>query len=174
MISNRTIIYFFFTQFQSLSQPIHSLVRDLQLYRTARPFDRRCTALEWHPRRQGYLAVASKGGDIILWNTNTMGHEQFIEGVRILSLGWCFLKLDGLCLLISRLLISLISLIPLISFTLQEFWELGLKPLQPWNRDCFDVRLIRVPFLKILMIIFSWIKFFKFHYFCSDRFIILS
>jgi hypothetical protein len=32
------------------------------------PFDRRVTALAWHPKEPTLCAVGSKGGDLLLWN----------------------------------------------------------------------------------------------------------
>ena len=60
---------------------VQNILSELQLYRTASPFDRRCTAMEWHPRHISTLTVASKGGDIILWNHEKMKDEVFIQGV---------------------------------------------------------------------------------------------
>ncbi len=57
------------------------LLSDLQLYRMASPFDRRCTALEWHPTHPNKLVVGSKGGDIILWDIETVNNDLFLPGV---------------------------------------------------------------------------------------------
>ncbi|XP_007431630.1 DNA damage-binding protein 2 [Python bivittatus] len=59
-------------------------VRSLYLYRlfrTASPFDRRITALEWHPMHPSTVAVGSKGGDIILWNYEVLNKTCFIKGM---------------------------------------------------------------------------------------------
>uniref|UniRef100_A0A670Z050 DNA damage-binding protein 2 n=1 Tax=Pseudonaja textilis TaxID=8673 RepID=A0A670Z050_PSETE len=59
-------------------------VRSLYLYRlfqTASPFDRRITALEWHPMHPSTVAVGSKGGDIILWNYEVLNKTCFIKGI---------------------------------------------------------------------------------------------
>ena len=52
--------------FQSLTSPVSSLVSDLQLFRTASPFNRRTMAIEWHPTNPNLLVAGSKAGDIIL------------------------------------------------------------------------------------------------------------
>lgn len=52
-----------------------------RLFRTASPFDRRITALEWHPMHPSTVAVGSKGGDIILWNYEMLNKACFIKGV---------------------------------------------------------------------------------------------
>lgn len=58
-------------------------VRSLEsygLHRTASPFNRRITALEWHPTHPTTLAVGSKGGDIMLWNFDALNKTTFIQG----------------------------------------------------------------------------------------------
>ncbi|CAH1773007.1 unnamed protein product [Owenia fusiformis] len=65
---------------KSAKSSIVQLVTDMQLYRTASPFDRRVTALEWHPNNPSMLAVGSKGGDIILWNVNELNQDTFVQG----------------------------------------------------------------------------------------------
>ena len=62
------------------------MVKGLAVYRVASPFDRRCTALEWHPKDKNILAVGSKGGDIIIWNTEKIDHDIFIKGVIVFYL----------------------------------------------------------------------------------------
>ena len=66
---------------QSTRAPVEDLISDLQLYRVSSPFDRRCTALEWHPKYRNRVAVGSKGGDIILWDIETTNNDVFIHGV---------------------------------------------------------------------------------------------
>jgi len=58
-------------------------IKLLSIFKTASPFDRRITALEWHPKLLTTFAVASKGGDIIVWNHNLPEHEIFFEGVSL-------------------------------------------------------------------------------------------
>ena len=62
--------------------PVEDLVSNLQLYRISSPFDRRCTALEWHPANTNKLAVGSKGGDIILWDIESTDNDSFVHGVK--------------------------------------------------------------------------------------------
>ena len=62
--------------------PLARELDDLSLFRTATPFDRRVTALEWHPTNPEVVVAGSKGGDIILWNTLHLSLDQFIQGVR--------------------------------------------------------------------------------------------
>ena len=57
------------------------LCRDFKLCRVASPFDRRVTAIEWHPTQNNIVAVGSKGGDIILWNTQAVDRDKFVGGV---------------------------------------------------------------------------------------------
>ncbi|XP_003214666.2 DNA damage-binding protein 2 isoform X2 [Anolis carolinensis] len=51
------------------------------LFRTASPFNRRITCLEWHPTHPSTVAVGSKGGDIILWDYEVLNKTCFIEGM---------------------------------------------------------------------------------------------
>ncbi|XP_068115572.1 DNA damage-binding protein 2 [Hyperolius riggenbachi] len=50
------------------------------LYRTNSPFDRRVTTLEWHPAHPNTVAVGSKGGDIILWDYESL-NSTLIPGI---------------------------------------------------------------------------------------------
>ena len=60
-------------------------IKKLQAVKVTSPFDCRITALAWHPRWNTSLAVASKGGDIMLFNhkypssTNTIRVEGVIS-----------------------------------------------------------------------------------------------
>ncbi|KAL3861308.1 hypothetical protein ACJMK2_007344 [Sinanodonta woodiana] len=65
---------------KSVQCPVVSSLSEMTLYKTLSPFDRRVTALEWHPVNPNILAVGSKGGDIILWNVNHKKHDKFIQG----------------------------------------------------------------------------------------------
>ncbi|XP_007955739.1 DNA damage-binding protein 2 [Orycteropus afer afer] len=66
---------------QSLQQSfLHSLA-SYRILQKAAPFDRRATALAWHPTHPSTLAVGSKGGDILLWNFNTLDTPTFIKGI---------------------------------------------------------------------------------------------
>ncbi|XP_072550778.1 DNA damage-binding protein 2 [Salminus brasiliensis] len=76
----------------SLGQSIHSHLRQCfqepfirsldsyRLHRTASPFERRVTCLEWHPSHRSTLAVGSKGGDIMLWDYEIQYKTSFIQG----------------------------------------------------------------------------------------------
>ncbi|XP_077451714.1 DNA damage-binding protein 2 isoform X2 [Stigmatopora argus] len=66
---------------QCLQEPF---VRSLNLYKHRAsnvPFDRRITCLEWHPTHPTTLAVASKGGDIELWDYTLCSQKTFIKGM---------------------------------------------------------------------------------------------
>ncbi|ESP01107.1 hypothetical protein LOTGIDRAFT_53959, partial [Lottia gigantea] len=65
---------------KSFTQPLIKEISEFGLFRCATPFDRRTTALEWHPTHQNTLAMGSKGGDIILWNSSTVDKDPFIHG----------------------------------------------------------------------------------------------
>ncbi|XP_070561907.1 DNA damage-binding protein 2-like isoform X1 [Ptychodera flava] len=64
-----------------LAQPFIRMLSNSRLFRTASPFDRRVTALEWHPTEPYTLAAGSKGGDIILWNHARVDKQEFISGI---------------------------------------------------------------------------------------------
>ncbi|XP_069683718.1 DNA damage-binding protein 2-like [Periplaneta americana] len=53
-------------------------IASLSLYKSESPFDRRITFIEWHPKHPETLAVASKGGDILLWNYGTTIYQQLM------------------------------------------------------------------------------------------------
>jgi len=67
--------------FQVTQSPVISLSKQLGVYQTASPFDRRVTALEWHPTRPNVLCVGSKGGDIMLMDTECLDNHKMILGV---------------------------------------------------------------------------------------------
>ena len=66
---------------QRANQPLIDMIHNLGLYRVASPFDRRVTALAWHPTNPNLLAAASKSGDIILLDVNTVDTLHHIYGV---------------------------------------------------------------------------------------------
>ncbi|XP_069077757.1 DNA damage-binding protein 2 isoform X1 [Pleurodeles waltl] len=63
-----------------LQQPFLRSLTSYKLFRTASPFDRRVTCLEWHPTHPSTLAVGSKGGDIILWDYQVLNKTSFVQG----------------------------------------------------------------------------------------------
>ncbi|CAL8356444.1 unnamed protein product [Lota lota] len=65
---------------QCLQEPFVRSLESYSLHRTASPFNRRITALEWHPTHPTTLAVGSKGGDIMLWNFDALNKTTFIQG----------------------------------------------------------------------------------------------
>ncbi|OXB82239.1 UNVERIFIED_CONTAM: hypothetical protein H355_007936 [Colinus virginianus] len=65
---------------QCLQLPFLRSLTSYRLFRTASPFDRRVTCLEWHPTHPSTVAVGSKGGDIILWDYEVLTKTCFIKG----------------------------------------------------------------------------------------------
>ncbi|CAL8294350.1 unnamed protein product [Boreogadus saida] len=65
---------------QCLQEPFVRSLESHSLHRTASPFNRRITVLEWHPTHPTTLAVGSKGGDIMLWNFDGLNKVTFIQG----------------------------------------------------------------------------------------------
>ncbi|XP_077868747.1 DNA damage-binding protein 2-like [Saccoglossus kowalevskii] len=68
------------TMRKSFCQPFVHILSNAKVYRTASPFDRRVTALEWHPTHPTVLAAASKCGDMILWDYERTDKQEFISG----------------------------------------------------------------------------------------------
>ncbi|XP_009869476.1 PREDICTED: DNA damage-binding protein 2-like, partial [Apaloderma vittatum] len=66
---------------QCLQLPFLRSLASYRLFRTASPFDRRVTCLEWHPTHPSTVAVGSKGGDIILWDYEVLTKTSFIKGM---------------------------------------------------------------------------------------------
>ncbi|XP_075358765.1 DNA damage-binding protein 2 isoform X4 [Mycteria americana] len=71
---------------QCLQLPFLRSLASYRLFRTASPFDRRVTCLEWHPTHPSTVAVGSKGGDIILWDYEVLTKTCFIKGIWKLKL----------------------------------------------------------------------------------------
>ncbi|XP_038838199.1 DNA damage-binding protein 2-like isoform X1 [Salvelinus namaycush] len=65
---------------QCLQEPFVRSLSSYKLHRTASPFDRRVTCLEWHPTHPTTLAVGSKGGDVVLWDYSVLNKTSFIQG----------------------------------------------------------------------------------------------
>ena len=55
--------------YQSAVRPIIDNVTSFRVSQLVTPFDRRVTALAWHPQYPHLAAAGSKGGDIILWDS---------------------------------------------------------------------------------------------------------
>lgn len=53
--------------------------------------------MEWHPTNPNILAVGSKGGDIMLWDTANVNNDKMIQGVRYTTMYSCF-PLESRCL----------------------------------------------------------------------------
>lgn len=58
----------------------------MQISTMTSPFNRRVTAMEWHPTNPDLVVVGSKGGDIIWWDTHNVKNQKFIQGV-------CYVKI---------------------------------------------------------------------------------
>lgn len=56
-------------------------LKDFQVYKSVTPFDRRVTAVAWHPKIPQLCAVGSKGGEIILWKYEKDEFEGIAEGI---------------------------------------------------------------------------------------------
>ena len=54
----------------------------MKIFKTSSRFNRRITALQWHPWYNQSVAFASHGGDIHLWEfNNDSQQDKFINGV---------------------------------------------------------------------------------------------
>lgn len=56
-------------------------VKEFCIYKSITPFDRRTTALAWHPKKPNICAVGSKGGEIVIWNYERDEFEGIAEGI---------------------------------------------------------------------------------------------
>lgn len=61
-------MFVFFVLLQATIQPFVQQLSEFRVSHGASPFERRVTALEWHPKHPTMLAVGSKGGDLMLWD----------------------------------------------------------------------------------------------------------
>ncbi|XP_048751800.2 DNA damage-binding protein 2-like isoform X1 [Ostrea edulis] len=57
------------------------MLSDMQISTMTSPFNRRVTAMEWHPTNPDLVVVGSKGGDIIWWDTHNVKNQKFIQGM---------------------------------------------------------------------------------------------
>lgn len=51
------------------------------VYKTASPFNRRVTCIEWHPTYHYMVACCSHAGDILLWNFENTEKDKLIQGL---------------------------------------------------------------------------------------------
>ena len=71
--------------YKSAVRPIMENVTKFRVSQLVTPFDRRVTALAWHPRYPHLAAAGSKGGDIILWDSERAdSSDRTSEGRRSL------------------------------------------------------------------------------------------
>ena len=71
--------------YQSAVRPIMENVSQFRVSQLVTPFDRRVTALAWHPRYPHLAAAGSKGGDIVLWDSERAdSSDRTSEGRRTL------------------------------------------------------------------------------------------
>ena len=56
-------------------------LKEFCIYKSVTPFDRRVTALAWHPKNPKFCAVGSKGGEIVLWKYENADFEGVAEGI---------------------------------------------------------------------------------------------
>ncbi|XP_045613384.1 DNA damage-binding protein 2 isoform X1 [Procambarus clarkii] len=64
-----------FQQYRALNTPVMNVSKLFRIHKTYMGFDRRTTAITWHPTIPHLVAVGSKGGDIIVWNFERDGGE---------------------------------------------------------------------------------------------------
>ena len=73
--------YFLPTLLQAVVQSYVEKLTNYRILTTASPFDRRVTAMQWHPTLPSTVAVGSKGGDLILWDFAKTEGITFMKGV---------------------------------------------------------------------------------------------
>lgn len=78
-----------FLIFQILLRSLSNRIAEFRLIRTSSPFDRRCTAMTWHPFDPNLVVVGSKGGDIILLDLESGNRDVFIQGVNNVCCSFC-------------------------------------------------------------------------------------
>ncbi|XP_022338170.2 DNA damage-binding protein 2-like isoform X1 [Crassostrea virginica] len=69
------------TLYESTTKCVIDMLSEMQISTMTSPFDRRVTAVEWHPTNPGLVAVGSKGGDIFWWDTSDTNRQKFIQGM---------------------------------------------------------------------------------------------
>ncbi|KAL7647328.1 UNVERIFIED_CONTAM: hypothetical protein RMT77_000923 [Armadillidium vulgare] len=68
---------------KTLNTPLINYVKSMKISKWYCDFDRRITAMTWHPTVADTVAIGSKSGDIILWNFEQDGQKPraFIKGI---------------------------------------------------------------------------------------------
>lgn len=56
-------------------------ISQFRVFKSVTPFDRRVTALAWHPKEPTLCAVGSKGGDLLLWNYVKDEFQSLLTGI---------------------------------------------------------------------------------------------
>ncbi|QQP53215.1 DNA damage-binding protein 2, partial [Caligus rogercresseyi] len=56
-------------------------LRHFGIYKSSSPFEKRITAITWHPSQAHLLAVGNKWGSILLWNYEKDDFTSFMDGI---------------------------------------------------------------------------------------------
>ena len=56
-------------------------IKNFNVFKSVTPFNRRVTAIAWHPKKPNLCAVGSKGGEIIIWNIEKDEFSGIAEGI---------------------------------------------------------------------------------------------
>lgn len=67
--------------YESATKCVIDMLSDMQISTMTSPFDRRVTAVEWHPTDPDVVVVGSKGGDVFWWDTSNVKKQKFHQGM---------------------------------------------------------------------------------------------
>lgn len=67
--------------YESATKCVIDMLSDMQISTMTSPFDRRVTAVEWHPTNPDVVVVGSKGGDVFWWDTSNIEKKKFHQGM---------------------------------------------------------------------------------------------
>lgn len=66
--------------YKSATKCVIDMLSDMQISTMTSPFNRRVTAMDWHPTNPDVVVVGSKGGDVFWWDTSNIEKQKFHQG----------------------------------------------------------------------------------------------
>lgn len=73
--------------YKSATKCVIDMLSDMQISTMTSPFNRRVTAMDWHPTNPDVVVVGSKGGDVFWWDTSNIEKQKFHQGLLVLQCG---------------------------------------------------------------------------------------
>uniref|UniRef100_A0A8W8K3K2 DNA damage-binding protein 2 n=1 Tax=Magallana gigas TaxID=29159 RepID=A0A8W8K3K2_MAGGI len=67
--------------YKSATKCVIDMLSDMQISTMTSPFNRRVTAMDWHPTNPDVVVVGSKGGDVFWWDTSNIEKQKFHQGM---------------------------------------------------------------------------------------------